>query len=1649
MNPFRYLLKVGIAALAFIPAVLSAQQVATKFLVTEAGGSDPLGTTSWISGVTSSIRITALDDTGAVVTGYARDVTVTLPDPYTSNAFWVSVTVPAASFVSGQADNIDITPIHSGTNNRRIAVTDGNIATYNANNNLSFSISPASFFAARAGSYRGLSRNIVVVGDNLTRIIALNDDFSIAEAYTGTVTISSTDLDSAVDAEISFGGVAEDVSLSFKVDGTGQSIDITDGVTTTVGASSVGGSGVIDVRPLTSTGGIAAALNVSTTGSVLRPGGNMNVSFELKATAAAPIDSTDPIGTLSTVTLFNSNYSVTFYANSSVTTPGSGATNGSRGSVVFTVPDYFAPGAYTLRINTGLVGANTDTSITIGGAPDLAIQRFDYAPGAYEAGEAIRFDMVWRNLRITTPDDGLNSRVPASQRYRTELHLSTDDTFGNTDDILVWVYLTSGNDQGSDLLPGQSVSLSGEFTLPENLPGTYYLFAKVNSEGGRGAAGAASFSAGFTEVVGPTPPSVLSDGNNIVLPSETQKLTILPRTSTETTRLSLTSDGASSQGNSDLPAVAANASYVAFQSLAPLAGAGTSNGFTQIFRKNPSTGAVELVSVGTSGSPANGASGRPSISADGRYIVFESAATNLQPGDTNGFSDIYLRDMQQGVTRRLSMQGITQANSGSFKPSISANGRFVVFTSTARNLASGTTAGLSQVYIYDRDITNSGIFDTSGNTSLSLVSQLAGAGGTSSSFNSRISADGNYVVFSTKAANLLGGSSSFSQIVRWDRLGGTFVIVSTNAGARADGDADFPVINSDGSKIAFVSRALNLTSDTSTSGVPHVFRSTVTSGIVTQVIRINGAGNVEPNNPATGAISSPDLGSFEPSISADGNLIAYASESNNLLPSIPVRNIDRTYYNSANVYNFSDQNGVADVYLADVTDPLQPSIKRASVSSFGYEATIVTTGTTFTLRVPASRSPSISPDGRFVVFASDGEGHNGLDFGATNFDYSDTNGSRDIYMFDRKSDLGVPTNIPTVLLDTAATITLTSGGSITLSAIAQTTTSAIARVEFFANNIQIGVANNPVTTGSSRFNFDWTVPVIGSGNTSSKLYEVVAVAVDTTGARSLVSNLSRITVNPIIGTPPTVTVSAPTVALNTSSVVSFKAVAGDSEGPVSSVAFYLNGESIGAGDYSATSNNWTSPVINFIARGAGTYSITAVAVDSDGNQTTSTAATFTVTTSVVDSAFGAKVNEVFFAALGRNATDSEQQVYFGQLGATAEEYVIAAALMQTTAFDSTGAIVINSYLAVFGEYPTFAAFQDGLAFINAGGTTAGYIDSLYASGTYIGRFGALPSFSTAANVERFAVTVHSNLTGVTPSAKIKGTALTASDLNLTAAQLAEARKSGSSERSIIVARFSGLGTNTTGSVVASYILSLTGTTEVPAALLKRARVAGVILALTEPDTAMSLRETSALSTYDLLDVAELYGTGTTDAAIKPIFRQLPTSTSVSLGSELKFTAIVISPALVAGDITSNWTFNRNTTLGFGTAVSSQTPVHTFTYTVAAANTGNAGTYGLSVSNRSGTTAAPAFTSSITPIVPASLPGVVTLQVGVFYSVDLGADVAGMSYVAKKLPKGLVLNAATGVISGVPTKTGSFTVEYNTVIGKLSSVKKRTTFVVSN
>lgn len=1254
---------VGYFILLVLPLLSQAQ--VTRFVVSEAGGDDPLGTSVIQSGVPVSIRVTALDEAGAIVTSYARNVTVRLPDDIVTDLAQASVVIPAADFMGNGYAEATITPIHAGTDNRRVTVTDGNVSTYSANADGDadgqpdvFTVEPESFVVGQAGTgwatvYSGsfgssfLSATIqrlgaytLAVGPAFNaRVAALNSDGSLATGYSGLVTLDSTAFSAPQVVFISDGGVSDDVVLTFANAGAAQTISASATNVTTADAS-----GNFNVVAFSVTGGLDKAEDIAIEDNGRNPGQRLNVEFTVKAQEDVDVDATTD-DTFHTIEFFSQvargQYSISFVSRSAKTTPASSAENGARSAFSFTIPTHFPAGNYTLRISSGGVvsnNTNVDTTITVGGLPDLAIKRFDYVPGTYDAGDALAFDLAWQNV-IFSPQNNLPnaawSNPNGSYRvYRVEIHLSTDEDFGDADDLLVWkatvsgrsVYDDAGNILnttslfGGGLNPGQHIAVSSAFKLPENISGTYYLFAKVNSEGGP----AGNFSSGLTEQFGPAPQALLVDGNNVVLATETQKLTINAKPASVTNVISSTSTtSAAATADSDAAVVTRGGAYVIFQSAAGFDGGGA---LVQVYRRNVTTGEIQLVSADSTDAGANGPSRNPVASADGRYIAFESDATNLDPADRNGVSDIYLKDMRYGSVQRLSIRGLVEANSGNFTPSMSYDGRYITFVSKATNLThavTGLSSTVSQVYIVDR-----GSPDANGDFGLSftisLVSQSAGVAGAAESLAAKISGDGRFVSFVTKARNLHGGAGNpYSQVMRWENGALAPVVVSTASGQLGDGDSHYPAINGDGSRIAFVSRALNLTplsTDLYENGVPHLYRAELdVAGVVQTILRINGFAGVEPNNPLN-TLFSPDLGAFEPSISESGELIAFATESSNLLPPLVVKNLDRTQSLSSSVQNYEDTNSVADVYVVDLKDVLAPVVSRASKSSFGYEATASTVGVGLTTRVPSSRKPAISPDGRYVVFTSDADGHSGLIFGATNFNYGDTNGVRDIYMYDSKvGDILAPTDVPSVTMQMPASISITAGSTITLLATASAPGIGIDRVEYYANNLLIGSVGVPLADLEGGYEdvygLVWTPPDLGAANPQSRQFVIIAVAVDNNGTRSEISSPSRLTLEarnasaqPVAG----FTLHALTDEVRVGSTISLSATVLDADRNFSAVDFYVNGVLVGTSTQQLSTAQVVGTIINpvterdfsirWTATQTGTHVVYAVARDASGHK---------------------------------------------------------------------------------------------------------------------------------------------------------------------------------------------------------------------------------------------------------------------------------------------------------------------------------------------------------------------------------------------------------------------------------------------------------------
>jgi Tol biopolymer transport system component len=270
---------------------------------------------------------------------------------------------------------------------------------------------------------------------------------------------------------------------------------------------------------------------------------------------------------------------------------------------------------------------------------------------------------------------------------------------------------------------------------------------------------------------------------------------------------SVDSNGAQTDAGCERPSLSADGRYVVFWSTATTLVAGDTNGFTDIFLHDRQTGATELVSVDSSGVQGDNTSltsMNALVSADGRYVAFDSLADNLVPGDTNQFWDVFVRDRQNGTTERVSVDSSgAEGNQGGFNGAISADGTCVAFSSESYDLVAGDTNGWEDVFVRDR---------ATGATEL-VSKSSGGQQGNHQSFFAIPSADGKRVAFQSLADNLVGGdrSNHMSQDFVRDRATGKTIRVSTpDGGGQADSHSDRVVISADGRTVAFESFATNL-----------------------------------------------------------------------------------------------------------------------------------------------------------------------------------------------------------------------------------------------------------------------------------------------------------------------------------------------------------------------------------------------------------------------------------------------------------------------------------------------------------------------------------------------------------------------------------------------------------------------------------------------------------------------------------------------------------------------------------------------------------------------------------------------------------------------------------------------------------------------
>jgi len=380
---------------------------------------------------------------------------------------------------------------------------------------------------------------------------------------------------------------------------------------------------------------------------------------------------------------------------------------------------------------------------------------------------------------------------------------------------------------------------------------------------------------------------------------------------------------------SSLFSLSADGRLIAFSSEADNLVLNDTNGMRDIFLRDALAGTNLLVSISTNGGVADGPSTEPAISANGRYVAFSSTADNLVPGDANRVQDVFVRDLQSGTTALVSVDtsGVAPGNKASYSPAISPDGRYVLFRSKATNLGAGPFGGTENLFLRDLQI--------------ALTYSLT----TSGVFASAMTPNGRFVGFTASGNNLYVWDLQYLTNVLYTNI--------VNAGDRI-------AISPDGQRIAYLgsltlraidriansnwlistsvyaaSRAgLRFTADSrflAYEAAPALYTSqqvflydfdTASNLLVSQSFDFIGGGNSDSDSP---------------DISSDGRFVVYRSSATNLIAA-------------------PDTNGVPDLFLYDRVNGI----------------TTLLTATTYNIGPADNRSlgPVLSSDGRTLLFQS-------------------------------------------------------------------------------------------------------------------------------------------------------------------------------------------------------------------------------------------------------------------------------------------------------------------------------------------------------------------------------------------------------------------------------------------------------------------------------------------------------------------------------------------------------------------------------------------------------------------------------------------------------------------------------------------------------
>jgi hypothetical protein len=328
-----------------------------------------------------------------------------------------------------------------------------------------------------------------------------------------------------------------------------------------------------------------------------------------------------------------------------------------------------------------------------------------------------------------------------------------------------------------------------------------------------------------------------------------------------TQQASVAIGGGEPNDSSDSVSTSADGRLVAFESDASDLVAGDDEGFSDVFVYDRDAGTTERISQAANGDGGNNSSDSPQISDDGRYVVFESSATNLGPTDSNSRTDVYIYDRQTSTMELVSVA--TNGDQGadmSRNPTVSADGNLIAFTSESDFVNGGDTS-TDQVWLRNR---------SAGTTSLVSKASNGDPGNLDSAHQPLITGNGQFIVYPSAASNIVTpDTNGRDSVMVYDVAGDSTIIASRNAnGDQADFGGRQSAISEDGRYVSFTSAATNLV----TGGVnqTNVYLKDLQTGAVTWISQSNGGGMANAE-------------SYDPRISGDGRFVVFYGDATDFI----------------------------------------------------------------------------------------------------------------------------------------------------------------------------------------------------------------------------------------------------------------------------------------------------------------------------------------------------------------------------------------------------------------------------------------------------------------------------------------------------------------------------------------------------------------------------------------------------------------------------------------------------------------------------------------------------------------------------------------------------------------------------------------------